>query len=373
MSSRPPRETELPLSRGIEPVPDRREIAVPGDRVRERRAAIAMQPAARIAVVIPCYKVARHIEAVLAAIGPECWRIYVVDDACPEHTGDFVARNVSDERIRILRHEVNKGVGGAVITGYRAAADDGATVIVKIDGDGQMDPRLIGRFVAPILAGEADYTKGNRFYDLEHISRMPRVRIFGNAALSILAKLSTGYWGVFDPTNGYTAMHARLVRLVTLEKISERYFFETDLLFRLNTVRAVVLDIPMDAKYEDESSNLRVRHVVGEFLFKHLRNFGKRIFYNYFLRNMSIASLQLLSGILLLTFGLAFGGYHWLESMRTGVPNTAGTVMIAALSVLAGIQFGLSFMSYDMASTPQRPIHPLLGDPALGRGSGQEL
>jgi glycosyltransferase involved in cell wall biosynthesis len=357
------------LNRGPELVPDRREIAAPGDRVRERRATIAMQPAARIAVVIPCYRVTRHIAAVLAAIGPECWRIYVVDDACPEHTGDFVASNTSDPRIRILRHEVNKGVGGAVITGYRAAAEDGATVIVKIDGDGQMDPRLIGRFVTPILAGEADYTKGNRFYDLDHIARMPRIRIFGNAMLSILAKLSTGYWGIFDPTNGYTAIHARLVRLVTLEKLSERYFFETDLLFRLNTVRAVVLDVPMDAKYEDESSNLRVGQVIGEFLLKHLRNLGKRIFYNYFLRDMSIASLQLVSGILLLSFGIAFGGYHWLEAMRTGIPNTAGTVMIAALSILAGIQFSLSFMSYDMASAPQRPIHPLLGDP----GAGQEL
>jgi hypothetical protein len=230
-----------------------------------------------------------------------------------------------------------------------------------------MDPRLIGRFVAPILAGEADYTKGNRFYDLDHIAQMPRMRIFGNAMLSILAKLSTGYWGIFDSTNGYTAIHARLVRLVALEKLSERYFFETDLLFRLNTVRALVLDVPMDAKYEDESSNLRIGHVIGEFLFKHLRNLGKRIFYNYFLRNMSIASLQLVSGILLLSFGIAFGGYHWLESARTGIPTTAGTVMIAALSILAGIQFGLSFLSYDMASAPQRPIHPLLGDPSAGQ------
>src|SRR5207342_489335 len=104
---------------------------------------------------------------------PECARIYVVDDACPDHSGDFVAANCSDERIRIIRHPTNQGVGGAVMTGYRAALDDGATVIVKIDGDGQMDPRLLLHFIAPIVAGEADYTKGNRFYDLGDVGRMP--------------------------------------------------------------------------------------------------------------------------------------------------------------------------------------------------------
>lgn len=331
--------------------------------LRDRSSPVAASAAARIAVVIPCYKVTRHIAGVLDAIGPECWRIYVVDDACPERTGDFVEAHCSDERVRVLRHEVNKGVGGAVMTGYRAAANDGATVVVKIDGDGQMDPRQLGRFVAPILAGEADYTKGNRFYNLDNITRMPRIRIFGNAVLSVLAKLSTGYWGIFDPTNGYTAIHVRLVRLVSLEKVSERFFFETDLLFRLNTVRAVVLDVPMDARYEDEASNLRIGRVAGEFLAKHLRNFSKRIFYNYFLRDFSIASLQLVSGVFLLSFGFAFGAYHWLHSNHTGIPTTAGTVMIAALSILAGLQFSLSFMNYDMASVPRRPIHTLLVDP----------
>src|SRR5438034_6512860 len=162
--------------------------------------------AAGIAVVIPCYRVTRQVADVLAAIGPECGRIYVVDDACPDHSGDFVAANCHDPRICVVRHPVNQGVGAAVMTGYRAAVADGATVIVKIDGDGQMDPRLLRRFVVPIVAGEADYTKGNRFYDLGDVGRMPGARIFGNAVLSILAKLSTGYWGIFDPTNGYTAI-----------------------------------------------------------------------------------------------------------------------------------------------------------------------
>jgi dolichol-phosphate mannosyltransferase len=322
---------------------------------------LAEQPAApRIAVVIPCFRVTRHVAGVIAAIGPECERIYVVDDACPDRSGDFVAANCRDERVRILRHSTNQGVGGAVMTGYRAALDDGATVIVKIDGDGQMDPRLLLHFVAPIVAGEADYTKGNRFYDLGDVGRMPWIRIFGNAVLSVLAKLSTGYWGIFDPNNGYTAIHARLVQHLPLARISTRYFFETDILFRLNTLRAVVVDIPMRAVYADETSNLRVSRIVFEFLGKHVRNFGKRLFYNYFLRDMSIASIELVLGSLLLGFGVAFGAYHWLLSAREGVAAPLGTIMLSALSVLTGLQLVLAFLSYDIAAVPRRAIHDLL-------------
>ncbi|MDO8341564.1 MAG: glycosyltransferase family 2 protein, partial [Cellvibrio sp.] len=194
----------------------------------------------RIAVVIPCYKVTRHILEVISSIGIEVWRIYVVDDACPDGSGKHVEAHCSDQRIRIIYHKCNQGVGGAVITGYRAAIADGAEVIVKLDGDGQMDPRLIPNFIEPILAGDADYTKGNRFFDLEEINGMPKVRLFGNAVLSLMTKLSSGYWDLFDPTNGYTAIHAEVARHLPFSKISHSYFFETDILFRLNTLRAVV-------------------------------------------------------------------------------------------------------------------------------------
>jgi glycosyltransferase involved in cell wall biosynthesis len=310
--------------------------------------------------VIPCYRVTRHIAGVLAAVGPECSRIYVVDDACPEHSGDFVAAHCRDGRIRILRNATNMGVGGAVMAGYRAALDDGATVIVKIDGDGQMDPRLLHPLVAPILAGEADYTKGNRFYDLDNVARMPRIRVFGNAMLSILAKLSTGYWGIFDPTNGFTAIHARLAQRLPFDRISNGYFFETDVLFRLNLLRAVVIDVPMMAIYGGETSNLRISQIVLEFFGKHLRNFAKRLFYNYFLRDVSIASIELVLGTVLLAFGLLFGSYHWLQSARAGIATPVGTIMLSALSVLTGLQFLLSFLSYDIAAVPRRAIHDLL-------------
>jgi len=313
----------------------------------------------RIAVVVPCYKVKDHILRLLSVIGSEVWRIYLVDDACPDGSGRMVEQNCSDQRVKVIFHAENQGVGGAVMTGYRAAIADGAEIIVKLDGDGQMDPALIPDFVAPILEGEADYTKGNRFYDLEKVRAMPSVRLFGNAILSLITKLSSGYWNLFDPTNGYTAIHVGAAKLLPFDKISKRYFFESDMLFRLNTLRAAVVDVPMDARYGEEVSNLRVSKIVGEFLFNHVRNFCKRLFYNYYLRDVSLASLELPLGLLLLGGGAIFGGYHWYLSSFLGEASSAGTVMLAALPTLMGFQLVLAFIGYDISSVPRRPIHRL--------------
>lgn len=316
-----------------------------------------MNPNDSIAVVIPCYRVKRHILGVIAGIGSEVGSIYVVDDACPEGSGAFVTENCADKRVTVIRHDKNLGVGGAVMTGYQAAIAAGAEVIVKVDGDGQMDARLIPNFIVPILAGEADYTKGNRFFDLEQLRTMPPMRLFGNAVLSLMNKVSSGYWDIFDPTNGFTAIHADAARHLPLSKISRRYFFETDMLFRLNTLHAVVVDVPMDAVYGDEVSNLKISRIVTEFVAKHVRNFFKRVFYNYYLRNMSLASIELPFGAGLLIFGVTYGVHHWLMSAKLGTVTPAGTVMVAALPVLMGVQLILAFLAYDIASVPRRPIH----------------
>ena len=311
----------------------------------------------QIAVVIPSYKVTRHILEVISNMPPVVWRIFVIDDACPEGSGKVVEETSQDERVRIIYHKENQGVGGAVMTGYQAAIADGADIIVKVDGDGQMDPSLILSFVEPILAGEADYTKGNRFYNLEDVRAMPNVRLLGNAVLSLMTKLSSGYWNLFDPTNGYTAIHSDLAKHLPFKKISQRYFFETDMLFRLNTLRAVVVDVPMDARYCDETSNLKISRIAGEFLIKHVRNFCKRVFYNYYLRDLSLASIELPIGLVMLLFGFFFGGYSWWKSAQLGVPTPAGTVMLAAMPMLMGLQLVLAFIGYDISSIPKRTIH----------------
>lgn len=310
-----------------------------------------------IAVVIPTYKARNHIISVINGIGAEVSRIYVIDDCCPDRTGDFVTSDCKDERVCVIKHTENQGVGGAVMTGYQAAIKDSMQILVKIDSDGQMDPSLIMDFVCPIISGEADYTKGNRFFDLEKVRSMPKLRLFGNAVLSLMCKLSSGYWNLFDPTNGYTAIHADVASRLPFNKISKRYFFETDILFRLNTLRAVVVDVPMEAKYGDEVSNLKISKIIGEFFVKHMRNFTKRIFYNYYLRDMSLASIELPVGTILALFGSIYGGCHWFYSTKTGLPTPAGTVMLAALTVLMGLQLILAFLSYDISSVPQRAVH----------------
>lgn len=310
----------------------------------------------KVAVVIPCYKVKKHILNVIYSIGPEVDSIYVIDDCCPENSGDFVRANCFDKRVSVIRHESNFGVGGAVLTGYRAALEHDMDIIVKVDGDGQMDPALIPRFISPIIHEDADYTKGNRFFNLEKIHVMPKSRLFGNSVLSLMSKLSTGYWNLFDPTNGYTAIHREVAQTFPFDKISRRFFFETDMLFRLNTLRAVVVDVPMDAQYAEEISNLKISNILGEFFLKHIRNFSKRVFYNYYLRDMSLASIELPLGLCLFLFGSFFGLYHWIQSIYQGVPSLPGTVMLSALPVIIGLQFILAFLNYDMNTVPVIPI-----------------
>ncbi len=307
-------------------------------------------------MVIPAYRVSGQILDVISGIGPEVDVIFVVDDACPEASGALVREECSDARVQVIEREQNGGVGAATKTGWLAALDDGCDVVVKIDGDGQMDPGLLHRFVRPIVDGKADYTKGNRFFDPEGVREMPRSRLLGNAALSFMSKASSGYWHTFDPTNGYVAIGAAALSMLPLDKIADGYFFESDVLFRLGTIRAVVRDVPMDASYGSESSSLTIRRIVGPFLWGHAKAFLKRIIYNHFLRGFSVASLELVFGLPLLLFGFFYGLRAWNESAASGVTATAGQVMIAALPIIIGFQLLLAFLQYDIASTPTEPL-----------------
>ena len=313
----------------------------------------------KLAVVIPCYKSSKQVMGVLESVPDAVHNIYCIDDACPENTGKHIQGNNKDKRIEVIFHKENQGVGGAVMTGYKQAVEDGADIIVKIDSDGQMDPALIPYFIEPIENGRADYTKGNRFFTPEFLSGMPKIRLFGNAGLSFMNKFSTGYWQIFDPTNGFTAIHADIIKLLPLDKISKRYFFESDMLFRLGTLRAVVRDVPQRAIYGDEQSNLRASKALGGFFFAHIRNFFKRIGYNYFVRDFHVASLEWILGPALLLFSIIFGINAWLDSIEHGIEASAGTVMLAALPFIAGLQLTLSALHFDIQNQPRRPLHSL--------------
>ncbi len=306
-----------------------------------------------LAIIIPCYRVRASIVEVVRGALPFADRIYCVDDACPEQSGKFIEQEIADDRVRVLYNPRNLGVGGAVKAGYQQALADGLGIFVKLDGDGQMDPKRIPDLVYPISEELSDYCKGNRFYELEFLRGMPAMRLLGNSVLSMLSKLSSGYWQVVDPTNGFTAISRSALKLIPLAKVHNGYFFESDLLFRLNLARAVVTDIPMPSRYGEEKSSLRIGRVVLPFLSGHLRNFSKRIFYSYFLRDFSIASVQLVVGLLLFLFGLVYGIGAWTGSVRSGVTASAGTVMLAGLPVIVGFQLLLSFLEYDMRNQPR--------------------
>lgn len=310
-------------------------------------------------MVIPCYRVKAHILQVLAKAPAWIEGIVCVDDACPEGSGDFIAAHAADPRVTVVRLERNQGVGGATLAGYRAAAERGARIMVKVDGDDQMDLRYVGQLAAPIVLGDADYTKGNRFTSISHLQQMPLVRVLGNAVLSFAAKLSTGYWNIFDPTNGFTAIEARVAQVVMEKRISRRFFFETDLLYHLGTLRAVVRDVPMAARYADEVSNLRIGAIVGPFALKHLRNFLQRVLGQYFVRDFNAASLELVFGIFLLLFGAGYAA-HYLSTRAPGQAASAGVVMAAALPVILGAQLLLQAINFDVLNVPSRPIHPYL-------------
>ncbi|PIF91911.1 glycosyltransferase involved in cell wall biosynthesis [Acidovorax sp. 62] len=320
----------------------------------------------RIAVAIPCFRVTQHILGVIASIGTEVHTIYAIDDACPDGSGRFIEEHNKDPRVRVLFNPENCGVGGAVVTAYKAAIADGMDIVVKIDGDGQMNPALLPKFVRPLLRGEADYTKGNRFFRPESVQSMPPIRLFGNAVLSFMTKLSCGYWNIMDPTNGYTAARTCVLAELPLDKLEKRYFFETDMLFRLNTLRAVVKDIPMDSVYANEESNLKIGKVLPEFLRKHASRLWRRYVYNYLVRDFNVGTLYSIFGTLLVIVGSAFGAMHWLDSALSNHPATSGTVMLAALPILIGIQCLIAFLHYDVSNLPTEPLSLSLESPAKG-------
>ena len=309
-----------------------------------------------ISAIVPCYREKNRILPVLSKFDDTVNHIIVVDEGCPQGTGDHVKKLCADERVEVIIHDENQGVGGATLTGYQRALELNTDVIVKIDGDGQMDPLMISTLVRPICNGLADYAKGNRFFRLAGFSGMPIPRIVGNLVLSLASKMSSGYWNIFDPTNGFTAIHAKVARVLPREKLARDYFFESDMLYQLNLTRAVVADVPMEANYGDETSSLKISKILIPFASKHFRNFVRRIFYTYFLHDFNIASLELIGGLILTFFGTIYGGINWYGSVTSGVTAATGTIILAALPFLVGSYLLISFLNFDLQNQPKTPI-----------------
>ena len=309
-----------------------------------------------IAVVIPAYHATDKIEAVISELPDFLRHIIVVDDASPDNTSELVQSLAErDKRIILIQHAQNQGVGGAMRTGFQKALELGAQVVVKLDGDHQMDPAHIPALVTPLLEGKADYTKGNRFRDFESLRHMPVIRRIGNLGLSFLTKAATGYWNCFDPTNGYFAIRAEILEQLPLERIDHGYFFETSMLANLYLLDAFILDVPMPARYRGERSSMSIWRVLVEFPAKLFVTLLRRLLLRYFLFDFSMVSVYLLTGIPLILFGLIFGSVKWIQYLQLGVPAPTGTVILPTLALILGIQILLSAIEIDMNAAPKSP------------------
>jgi glycosyltransferase involved in cell wall biosynthesis len=310
---------------------------------------------ARVGVVIPAYRVEPQIQKVLRGIPDWVERVFVVDDRSPDAVSARV-EELGDPRVTLIRHELNQGVGGAMRTGFRAALDAGMDVIVKMDGDDQMDPVYLPQLVQPLVDGQADFTKGNRYSSAPSLSQMPFVRVIGNAGLTFLVKLASGYWNIFDPANGYVAVRATQLRRIELARLPSRYFFESGLLIELGKLRAVIKDVPIAARYQDEHSSLSITNTLLTFPPQLVWGLGRRLFWRYFVHDFAALSVFVMLGVPLLCWGVVYGLLVWRDVLTSGVDATAGQVMLAAMPVLLGVQFLTQAVVLDIQSVPREPL-----------------
>jgi glycosyltransferase involved in cell wall biosynthesis len=305
-----------------------------------------------IGVVIPAYNVERSIRKVVEGLPSWVDRVIVVDDASRDGTLKEAHSIVADNLI-VLHHDVNQGVGGATMTGFRRALEEGVKIAVKMDGDGQMDPAHLPALLDAVTVQGYDYSKGNRFLHTTELSAMPRHRLFGNFVLTFLTKLTSGYWNVFDPQNGYLAIRREPLSRLNFDRVAKRFFFENDLLIHLNIMNYRVKDVPIPAIYGDEVSNLKVSRVLGSFPLYLFRRFWYRIYQKYVLRDFSPIAVFLFLGLAFFLWGLGFGFYTWWRSAITGHFASTGTVMLSVLPFLIGFELLLQAVILDIQATPK--------------------
>jgi glycosyltransferase involved in cell wall biosynthesis len=315
-----------------------------------------MYRGARVAAVVPAYKEELMISRVIETMPEYVDDIVIVDDCSPDDTSGAVER-VGSDRVTLIRHEVNQGVGGAIITGHKAALELGSDINVIMAGDAQMDPHYLPQLLDPVTDGGYGFAKANRFYAPESFSGMPGYRVFGNVVLSFMTKLASGYWNLFDPQNGYTAVRTDVVRRLPLDRVARRYSFENDLLMHLNILQVPAVDVPIPAVYGDEVSSIKLRRVIPELLHRLTVGFWTRIWYRYVLWSFSPIALLLFLGLALFGFGVAVSIWMIFQILGSAIA-TAATVMLAALPLMLGTQMLISALQLDIQATPDTPTYP---------------
>lgn len=310
---------------------------------------------AKVGVVVPAFRVAPQIENVIRGIPSWIQTIIVVEDKSPDDTAARVEQ-LADPRVVLIRHAENQGVGGAMRSGFQEALRRKLDIVVKMDGDDQMDPSHLAAFVEPLLDGDADVTKGNRYHSPNSLAAMPKVRVIGNAGLTFMVKAASGYWANFDPANGYVALRREVLERLQIDKLPSRYFFESGLLIELGILRAVVRDVPIDARYGDEHSSLSITKTLFGFPPRLFAGLMKRIFWRYFVYDFSAVSIFVLLGLPLFLFGSVFGAWLWYSYATKQQFASAGMVMFAAMPIILGFQMLLQAIVLDVTGVPRFPL-----------------
>jgi glycosyltransferase involved in cell wall biosynthesis len=273
-----------------------------------------------------------------------------VDDCSTDNTFE-VAQRSNDSRVILLKTSKNQGVGGATATGYKKALELESDIVVKMDGDGQMPSEYMAKLLDAIIEEGYVYAKGNRFLMSEFLDAMPRHRLFGNIILTFMNKLASGQWHIFDPQNGYTAIKAEALRSLNLNDIHKGYFFENDMLIRLNLYNFRVKDVPIPAKYGKEQSDIKLMNIIKMFPLMFLQRFFYRIYYKYVLIDFSPIALFLITGLALFLWGFIFGTYLFVKANITEVDTPLGTVMLVVVPLILGFQLLLQAIVLDIQET----------------------
>ena len=303
----------------------------------------------RVAVVVPAFEEEHLVAETLRGIPDFVDRIYVVDDASPDETVAR-ARAVADPRVEVIVHEQNGGVGAAIVTGYLRAREERIDVTCVMAGDNQMDPDELASLVGPVARGEVDYTKANRLITGEAWTLIPRTRYLGNAVLSLLTKIASGYWHVADSQSGYTAIGKSTLELLDLDRIYPRYGFPNDMLVHLNVINARVRDVPSRPVYGvGEKSGIRLSRVIPSISWLLTKAFFWRMREKYVIRDFHPLVFFYVFGLFFSLLGLALG--ITVTVLRIGGNQlTVATVVLIALLLIAGLLFTLFAMLFDMES-----------------------
>jgi len=300
---------------------------------------------------VPAYNEAPHVGGVVTTMPEYVDGIVVVDDCSSDGTSE-AALAPNDPRVTLIRHDPNQGLGASLIDAHKKALELGGDIMVVMAGDGQMDPAYLPDLLRPILEEGYDFTKGNRFFDAGSWEGMPRHRIFGNIVLTFLTKLATGYWDMFDPQNGYTAITRHASERVDWDRVARDYSFENDVLARLGVLRARVKDVDIPAVYGEEISDISLPKVIPTLLRTLRRAFWRRFWLLYVVRSFSPVALFALSSSALLVWTLLLGG--WVVAQRVaGVSPTTATVMLVVLPFLMGFEMMLAAFVLDIMNTPK--------------------